>query len=211
MVRLAQLDAVTFDANGTLVGLVDPIPNLEHALRRHGIERPRAEVARAFEAEGRYYMPRSLLGRDERSLATLHRECTGVFLGELEADLDPATFTAAYVDALVFEILPGAAQTLEKLRSRGLELAVVSNWDLTLPDRLDQLNLTESLSTIVSSAEAGVPKPDPAIFELALSRLGVQPERALHVGDGAADEAGARATGMHFAWAPAPTALENWL
>jgi putative hydrolase of the HAD superfamily len=211
MGRLAHLDAVTFDANGTLARLIDPVPKLEQALRQHGIDRPRAEVARAFEAEGRYYKPRSLLGHDDLSLATLHRRCTGVFLDELEADLDPATFATAYVGALVFEILPGVTEALGKLRKRGLELAVVSNWDLTLPDRLDQLGVTESLRTIVSSAEAGIAKPDPAIFEVALSRLGVNPGRALHIGDAAADEAGAGAAGMHFAWAPVPTALENWL
>ena len=36
---------------------------------------------------------------------------------------------------------------------------------------------------VLDSAVVGVAKPDPAIFELALERLGVAAERALHVGD----------------------------
>ena len=38
--------------------------------------------------------------------------------------------------------------------------------------------------------------------DVALERLRVRPERALHVGDSAADEQGARAAGMRFAPAP---------
>jgi hypothetical protein len=53
MGRLAHLDAVTFDAKGTRVGLVDPVPNFEHTVPQHGIEGHRAEVARPLEAEGR--------------------------------------------------------------------------------------------------------------------------------------------------------------
>jgi HAD superfamily hydrolase (TIGR01509 family) len=64
------------------------------------------------------------------------------------------------------------------------------------------LGVAPLVDTIVTSAEAGAAKPDPAIFRLALERLRVQPERALHVGDEPLDEEGARAAGMHFAPAP---------
>jgi putative hydrolase of the HAD superfamily len=50
---------------------------------------------------------------------------------------------------------------------------------------------------LVFSDEAGVPKPNRRVFELALGPLGVHPERALHVGDlRRTDVAGARALGM---------------
>jgi HAD superfamily hydrolase (TIGR01549 family) len=56
---------------------------------------------------------------------------------------------------------------------------------------------------VVTSAEAGVAKPDARIFLEALARLRVAPERALHVGDHAeSDEQGARAAGMQFTFAP---------
>jgi putative hydrolase of the HAD superfamily len=62
----------------------------------------------------------------------------------------------------------------------------------------------------VTSAEAGAAKPDPAAFRLALGRLRVEPERALHVGDEAEDAEGATAAGMHFAEAPLSAAFEGW-
>ena len=75
------------------------------------------------------------------------------------------------------------------------------------PERLDGLGLLEHFDAVVTSAEAGVPKPDPAAFLLALERLGVAASRALHIGDEDADERGASAAGMHFAPAPLSTAV----
>jgi putative hydrolase of the HAD superfamily len=192
--NLAELDAVTIDAYGTLVTLLDPVPALRASLAAGGVERDEAEVAAAFRAEVAYYTPRS----HEQPLADLRRRCVEVFLEAARAELDPDEFTQPFVDALVFEPLPGALETVTALRARGLALAVVSNWDETLPERLSAF----PVDTVVSSAEAGAPKPDPAIFRLALERLGVRPERALHVGDSAADEQGARAAGLAFAPAP---------
>jgi putative hydrolase of the HAD superfamily len=198
----ADLDAVTIDAYGTLVTVRDPIPALRRALRARGVERTPEQVAAAFAAEARYYRGRSHEGADEASLALLRRDCAAVFLDALEADVDPELFARPYVDALEFEPLPGAAEAVSELERLGLRLAVVSNWDVALHGYLEELGLAEHFGAVVTSAEAGAPKPDPRIFRLALERLGVRPERALHVGDSEADEEGARAAGMAFAPAP---------
>jgi putative hydrolase of the HAD superfamily len=198
----ADLDAVTIDAYGTLVTLRDPIAALRRALRARGVERTWAQVTAAFAEEGRYYRARSHEGADEASLALLRRDCAAVFLQALEAELDPDEFAPPYVAALEFEPLPGAVRAVSELERLGLRLAVVSNWDIALREHLEQLGLAGSFETVVTSAEAGAPKPDPRIFRLALERLGVAPTRALHIGDAEADEQGARAAGMAFAPAP---------
>jgi putative hydrolase of the HAD superfamily len=208
--RFADLDAVTLDANGTLVSLVDPVPKLDRLLRTHGIERPAEMIRRAFEAEGAVYANRAAEAHEPAAFATMQRECTSVFLEEVGAALDPGELAPAYVAAMEFEVMPGVVDALRFLRGHGLELAVVANFDLTLADRLDRLGLRSWFSAVVTPAEAGAAKPEPAIFELALARLEVRPERALHVGDGAVDEEGARAAGMNFAWAPIQTALKAW-
>jgi HAD superfamily hydrolase (TIGR01509 family) len=203
--RFAEIDAVTLDAFGTLVGLADPVPALREALRNQGIEREPDAVAEAFAAEGAYYRPRSLEGRDEESLARLRRECVAVFLEALEAELAPETFVDTYIEALQFELLPGVARAVRDLRRRGLALAVVGNWDMALPGHLARLGLGGLL--VFTSADVGVAKPDAEPFLRALRALGVPPERALHVGDDEVDEVGALAAGMRFAWAPLPDAL----
>jgi putative hydrolase of the HAD superfamily len=209
--RLADLDAVTFDANGTLVRLIDPVPQLARVLEQRGIERPRSEIRRAVEAEGRVYAGRAVDAHQPAAFAALQRESTGVFLDELGVDaIDPGEFAASYVEAMQFEPLPEVRESLQRLRRSGVELAVVANFDLTIRDRLEQLGLGPLFSAIVTPADVGVAKPDPRIFELALERLAVSPDRALHIGDGAVDEEGATAAGMKFAWAPIPQALEAW-
>jgi FMN phosphatase YigB (HAD superfamily) len=198
--RFADLDAVTLDAFGTLVTLRDPVPELRRALRERGVEREADEVRRAFEDEGRYYRAHSFEGHDRESLARLRRDCVGIFFGALSCDLDPDEFVDPYIDALRFELLPGVAGAVRGLTGHGLALAVVSNWDLTLPEHLAALGL-DGLP-VVTSARVRVAKPDPAPFRLALAELGVRPKRTLHVGDDAADEAGAQAAGVRFAPAP---------
>ncbi|HSC51956.1 MAG TPA: HAD-IA family hydrolase [Gaiellaceae bacterium] len=204
--RPADLDAVTLDAFGTLVGLVNPVPALTEGLRALGVECDSGSVARAFAKEVAYYRERSHEGRDDATLYALRRDCVAVILDDLGSDVDPAAFVDGFVDAMRFELLPGARRAVERLRRLGLALAVVSNWDVGLRELLHGLGLDGV--TVVTSAEAGAPKPEPAVFLRALERLGVRAERSLHVGDSGADEDGARAAGMHFAPAPLERALE---
>jgi len=89
---------------------------------------------------------------------------------------------------------------LETLRDRGLKLGLVSNAidpPGLLHRDLEQLGVAQRLDIAVFSSEIGRRKPDPAIFEAALTQLGVEPERALMVGDSVANDiAGAQALGM---------------
>lgn len=210
MVRIAaaELDAVTVDAFGTLVRLADPIPGLRAALAAHGVERPAEDVERAFAAEAAHYVPRSHEGRDPASLAALRRDCAGVFLAALGADADPGDFAPAFVGALRFAPVAGAPEALARLRALGLSLAVVANWDCSLPEHLGRLGLDRAVDAVVTSADAGTPKPGPAVFRLALERLGIPAGRALHVGDSPEDEEGARRAGLRFAPAPLATVVE---
>jgi HAD superfamily hydrolase (TIGR01509 family) len=129
-----------------------------------------------------------------------------VFLAAAGAELDPGEFAPAYIASIEFEPVPGAVEAVHALTARGLATAVVSNWDIGLHGHLRRLGLD---LPVVTSAEAGAPKPDPAIFRLALARLGVAPDRALHVGDSPADEEGARAAGMQFRPAPLADAVRE--
>jgi len=200
MGELTDLDAVTIDAYGTLVELVDPVPALQAALATRGVDRDAERVRAAFRAEVAYYRPRSVEGRDAESLAALRRECAGVFLDVAGAELDPVEFTQAFVDSLAFRPVAGALAAVERFAAQGLALAVVSNWDVGLHEKLGPL--ASHFASVVTSAEVGAAKPDPAVFLAALGRLGVAPRRALHIGDEPGDEDGARAAGMRFRWAP---------
>jgi putative hydrolase of the HAD superfamily len=199
------LEAVTVDAAGTIVELADPVEPLGRALARRGVAREAETVRRAFAAEVAYYLPRSHEGRDEASLVNLRRESVRVFLDAVAAPLDAEAFVPDFMAAIEFRPLDGAAAALETLRAAGLRLACVANWDVTLAEHLERAGLAGFFEAVVSSAEAGAPKPDPAPFRLALERLDVAAGRALHVGDDPADREGARAAGLAFAPAPVVT------
>lgn len=197
---LAGIDAVTIDGYGTLLTLHDPIGHLDRELRARGVERSAADVERGFEAEVRYYMREKLSGRDAPSVAALRAGCAGAFLDELALDLDRNEFASAF--AFEFVVLPGVREALAGLTARGLALAVVADWDYSLHEHLVRHSLDRWFSAVVVSAEVGASKPDPAPFLAALERLGVEPDRALHVGDHDVDAQGAAAAGMRFAPAP---------
>ncbi len=86
---------------------------------------------------------------------------------------------------------------LEELRTRGLTLAICSNWDWDLLEAIDAAGLTGAVDVVVSSAWVGARKPHPRIYDAVLSRLDVAPDQALFVGDTwACDVAGPRAAGL---------------
>ena len=196
--RFADLDAVTIDAFGTLVELIDPVPALQTALAKRGLD-PAAEAVReAVRAESAYYRGHLAQARDDGSLHDLRVRCTRVFLDALGVELSSEEFMPVFVESLQFRLLDHVEQALALLRSRGLELAVVANWDLSLAGELDRLGLSRFFSVVEPSAE----KPDPQALLGTLRRLGVPPQRALHIGDEQSDEQAAVGAGAHFLPAP---------
>ena len=95
--------------------------------------------------------------------------------------------------------MEGARAAIDALRSMGLRVAVVSNSDGRAERHLENADMLRGIEFVVDSHLVGIEKPDPAIFSIALGRLGTLPERTLFVGDiRSVDEAGARAAGMQF-------------
>jgi putative hydrolase of the HAD superfamily len=94
------------------------------------------------------------------------------------------------------DVLP----TLNALKSRGIKLGIISNWDERLRPLLRRLELEPYFDMIVVSCEVGACKPAPEVFLAACQKLGVAPERILHIGDELEkDVHGARAAGLQ-AW-----------
>ena len=60
---------------------------------------------------------------------------------------------------------------------------MISNFEAWLELLLDHLGVAGMFDLQVISGIEGMEKPDPRIFRLALERAGVEPSRALYVGD----------------------------
>ena len=97
----------------------------------------------------------------------------------------------------VTEIDGQIVDTIRQLKESGLKIGLISNADVC--DRLywDQSPVYPYFDDSIFSCAVTMLKPDPEIFLLSLSHLGVKPSEALFVGDGGSRELkGAKAVGM---------------
>lgn len=107
----------------------------------------------------------------------------------------------AYLEGL--EADPGAHEALLAFRAAGILLAFVTNLTTHIQLRkLERLGLGALAAQLVTSEEVGREKPAPAVFELALGKLGLTPSADVWVvGDSvSADVAGARQLGLRAVW-----------
>jgi putative hydrolase of the HAD superfamily len=199
---LSELDLVLFDAGGTLVEL--DFPFIASAAREHGIA-VEPEALRRGEVLARQRIDRGARRRGAVEGTDSDRRFR-YFAVVLEGAGVPPQEAVSIVDALerahaadnLWRVeIEGAGSTLRVLRERGLATGVVSNADGRVESILAALGLAPHLQLIVDSQLEGVEKPDPEIFERALSRLGVRPARAVYVGDiYSIDAVGARSAGL---------------
>ena len=197
MAREGIPSAVLLDALGTLVELETPWPHLERELAARGVVVDIEDARAAMLAEMAYYRAHHDEARDWTGLKDLRRRCAAVVQESLGTSLPLADVEDALLAAVRFRAYPEVPAVLERLRAGGAHLAVVSNWDVSLHDVLERTELRGHVDAVVISAEVGVAKPDPAIFRIALERLGAKATDAVHVGDSVEhDIAGARAAGV---------------
>lgn len=99
-------------------------------------------------------------------------------------------------------LFPDVLPTLEGFAARGVRIGMVTNGAATVQrDKLAALGIADRFDPLVISSEAGVKKPDPAIFEIALAAAAVPAADAWFVGDNLwHDVPGAVAAGVHAVW-----------
>jgi putative hydrolase of the HAD superfamily len=195
--------AVLLDALGTLLWLEPPGPALRRELAsRLGLRVDAALAERAIAAEIAYYRAHNLEGSDRARLADLRRRCAAVVRDALAAETGAERLPLAGVHealqaALRFHAFADAPEALRRLRGAGLRLVVVSNWDVSLHDRLAETGIADLVHGAVASAEVGAAKPAPAIFARALALAGVPAAAAVHAGDSLHEDVeGARRAGI---------------
>lgn len=87
---------------------------------------------------------------------------------------------------------------VRSLRADGYGTAIVTNNVREASGWRDLLPVDELFDVVVDSCEVGLRKPNPAIFGIALDRLGgIAPEAAVFLDDAEGNVAGARAAGLH--------------
>ena len=200
-----KVRAVLFDAGGTLFRVRGSVGEVYATIAaRYGVTAAAAEIERRFRAAFRQMPPLAFPHASEAELPAREYAWWRELVATVFADTRFGNFDVFFAElfhyftrseswGLFDDVLPG----LDALRARGLQLAIVSNFDGRLTAICEGLGIAHRFDAIVMSSRAGAAKPDPRIFHVALQRLGVAASEALHVGDSEKEDlAGAQACGL---------------
>lgn len=205
MTRLPRPDAILFDLGDTL--LIEEGYDIGAGVRALLAE-PSIPTCEGAEASDR------LTGELEAATSRTHAGASEEFRvrdwlrGVLEEDssgrhLDDAELVLWRACARLSPAA-GVHELLDELAAEQLPLAAVSNAVFSariLAWELERHGLRRCFPCVVSSADVGHRKPDPAPFRQALRRVGVEPGRSWFVGDSFAnDVTGAEALGLTPIW-----------
>jgi putative hydrolase of the HAD superfamily len=194
----ARHRTLLFDAGGVLLDL--DYAFLRRLLARHGCETTRDALGRA-EAHARTEIHRRVRGGGR--VGDAWRDYFRVVLAEVGArresfeEIVDQLWEAHQRVGLWTVAIDGTPEALRRLKARGYRMAVVSNAEGRVAQDLEAAGYDGLFETVVDSFLVGIEKPDPAIFRIALERIGEPPESAVFLGDvPAVDVEGARAAGI---------------
>ncbi len=195
-----RFDTLFLDAGGVLV-----FPNwvrVGDALARHGVAADPRDLAAAEPYVKRQIdVAHTVSTTDDRTRGWLYFDLILEKLGIAPSDATRAAVRELYEyhqQMNLWEWVPPAVEArLQDFRRLGLRLVTVSNANGRLSTVFERLGLARYFDCLIDSFNEGVEKPDPRLFEIALSRSGARAERTLHVGDFYhVDVVGARAAGL---------------
>ncbi len=92
---------------------------------------------------------------------------------------------------------PALIDLIERLRTEGHRVALLSNDSPALLDKLRHLDIERLFDPLIISANIGVMKPDAQAYEAVLAALNLPAEQTIFIDDMPANIAGAAALGMH--------------
>lgn len=196
--RPPRITTVLLDAGGVLLDLDYPYLRRLLQARGHGVSDE--QLARA-EAVARSHVDRRV--REGQRVSDAWRDYFRVLLSHVGAPvalLEPAIdvlWEAHQRHGLWTVAIPGSVEAVREIKRRGFKVGVVSNAEGRVEQDLGAAGYAGLLDTVVDSHHVGVEKPDPAIFRIALERVGGAAEESVFLGDvPAVDVAGARAAGI---------------
>lgn len=204
-----RIQAVLFDAAGTLIRLREPVgETYAREAKAFGVDVPAGRIGEAFERvfaaapanvhPGRTLADAAGLERDwwqARVRESFRAADQMVAFDDFDAFFD--RLWKHYASRAAWDLAPGALVTLETLGRNGLRLAILSNFDQRLRGLLSEFEIHALFDAVTLPADAGAAKPNRQIFDACLKRLGLAGQQAVYVGDDAVkDVAASKAAGL---------------
>ncbi len=176
---------IVFDLDGTLIDSIGGIANSVNRTReKFGAAPLDKTVIQSYVGNG---------------IKKLMERASTDFQTAIPMDEIVATATGFYADAPLVDthLYPGVLETMQKLRTNGFRLCVVSNKPQLISDKIIAgLGIADLLDFNIGGG-AGFPlKPAPDAIEFLLKKFDIQPADAFVVGDNYTDLAAAENAGV---------------
>ena len=186
-----KIRAIFFDWINTLAHIEPDWQDIFcQAYRKFGIRLSSQKVLRGiYEAEAQIPTGRSMRWHESGD-ARVHIRYQKVVLANAGADIPGDKVIVRAMKELnrlyrgtSFVLFDDVLSALGALKECGLTLGVISNMHRDMHPVCDELGLKPYLDFVITSAEVGATKPDPAIFLAALNQAKVPASRMIYVGD----------------------------
>jgi putative hydrolase of the HAD superfamily len=189
---MTEIKAVFFDLYGTLAGFDPPRDEIQaRAAAVFGFEVTKQGIDAGYHLADEFMTGQNAT----RPVRTLNADEQWAFFSRFEQlilqgaghDVDLATAAEVWGEVRKQEyrlaLFPDVIDGLDRLRSRGLIVAAISNINQSAQKLCEEMKLTGHVDFATTSGETGFEKPDPRIFEAALRKARVTASEALFIGD----------------------------
>jgi putative hydrolase of the HAD superfamily len=204
---------IFLDAVGTLFGVRDSVGDIYSEIaRQFGVDVPASVLNQAFFQQFKAAGSPAFAPCDPAELQAQEfnwwmKIAIGTFrqVGALAQFTDFSAFFSIlyehFATADPWIVYPDVVPALTHWQANGISLGIVSNFDSRIYPVLEALALKPLFNSITISTEAGVAKPDPTIFAIALQKHQCLPQAAWHIGDSyQEDYQTAREAGLRGIW-----------
>jgi 2-haloacid dehalogenase len=193
--KISGIQACVFDAYGTLFDVHSAVG--KHRERLGNIADQVSAVWRTKQLE--YTWLRSLMRRHVDFWQVTQDALDFAF--DMYTVKDPDLKKDLIEAYLQLDCYPEVPEALSELKSRGFKIAILSNGT---PKMLEAAVRNSGLGTMIpeifSVEKAGVFKPDPRVYQIAVNELNVKPEEIAFQSSNAWDASGAATFGFKVAW-----------
>jgi putative hydrolase of the HAD superfamily len=192
---MRRTSVVFFDAGGTLFR---PFPSVGAVYARvaaqHGVHVEAEHVEKIFHAK--WHERNDLASLAGQSSEKIEREWWHSLVRDVFGNLGQFKDFEAFFQELYdlfaraecWRLYDDTLPILNHLKSTGMRLAIISNWDHRLFSIVKQLGLSDYFEQVTASSVVGSAKPAARIFESALAGMRIPASEGLHVGDSLEDD-----------------------
>lgn len=170
--KLSHIRWFFFDLGNTLISeeraIKDRIQQMIQAFAELGMQVSVETIERAFEEASAEFAPRLIARALEKLISNPSDRAFVLQKARYRKELE--------------EPYPEAYELLSRLASQ-YRIGVIANQSAGTEARLESYGLSSFVSLCLSSTEAGLEKPNPAIFQLALEQAKCKPQQAVMIGD----------------------------